>query len=82
MSYSLAILDNAPLGGQVQEASDTPDVIGSYLREQADLSAVEKFSQKHQDAVNPLQEPYYRDLLPISKPATGEQYAFEVDLDL
>jgi formate dehydrogenase iron-sulfur subunit len=82
MSYSLAILDNAPLGSQVQEASDTSDVIGSYLREQADLSAVEKFSQKHQDAVNPLQEPYYRDLLPISKPATGEQYAFEVDLDL
>lgn len=82
MGYSLAILDNAPLGRPAQEADETFDVIGSYLREQADLTAVEKFSQQHEDMKSPAQEPYYRDLLPTSKPSTGEQYAFEVDLDL
>jgi formate dehydrogenase iron-sulfur subunit len=82
MGHSLAILDNAPLGHLAQEATQGPDVIGGYLRAQADLSAVEKFSQKHEDMKYPLQEAYYKALLPTSKPATGEQYAFEVDLDL
>jgi len=43
---------------------------------------VERFSQKHdRESSAPAQEKYYRDLIPLSKPGKGEQYAFEVDLD-
>ncbi len=45
-------------------------------------TAVERFSQWHDSDTAPLQAPYYRDLIPLTKPAAGEQYAFEVDLDL
>ena len=52
-----------------------------YLAEEADLTAVERFSQRHQSEPAPLQARYYRDLIPLAEPAAGEQYAFEVDLD-
>jgi formate dehydrogenase iron-sulfur subunit len=57
-------------------------LLDQYLREQQELTAVERFSQRHADASTPAQERYYRDLLPTTKPAKGEQYAFAVDLDL
>ena len=56
-------------------------LIDTLLREQQSLTAVERFSQKHADAIAPIHERYYRDLLPLSDPKVGEQYAFEVDLD-
>ncbi|MDH5672567.1 MAG: dimethyl sulfoxide reductase anchor subunit [Myxococcales bacterium] len=56
-------------------------LVQALLDEQRDLSAVERFSQLHQDAIEPLQARYYRDLLPARPPAEGQQYAFEVDLD-
>ncbi len=56
-------------------------LVQALLDEQRDLSAVERFSQLHEDAREPLQSRYYRDLLPARPPGPGQQYAFEVDLD-
>ncbi len=56
-------------------------LIDELLKEQNELSAVERFSQHYTDYQGPAQQPHYRDLLPIKKPSTGEQYSFEVDLD-
>lgn len=56
-------------------------MIDELLADQQSLSAVERFSQKHERATGPVQEKYYRDLIPIEKPGSGEQYSFEVDLE-
>ena len=56
-------------------------LLGTYLDAQQDLSAVERFAQLHERGAAPLQEPYYRSLMPVSPPADGQQYSFEVDLD-
>ncbi|MGE9269134.1 MAG: DmsC/YnfH family molybdoenzyme membrane anchor subunit, partial [Verrucomicrobiales bacterium] len=56
-------------------------LIDELLAEQRELSAVERFSQQHAKAKGPVMEPHYRDLIPIRKPSSGEQYSFEVDLD-
>ena len=57
-------------------------LIGTLLIDQADLTAVERFSQYHEDAPGPLQGRYYSALLPATPPGPGQQLAFEVDLDL
>ncbi|MDP0501512.1 MAG: DmsC/YnfH family molybdoenzyme membrane anchor subunit [Verrucomicrobiota bacterium JB022] len=55
--------------------------IEQYLRQQQDMGTpVERFSKLH-DAGGPAMAPYYRDLIPLSQPKPGEQYAFEVDMD-
>ncbi|MBW8887125.1 MAG: dimethyl sulfoxide reductase anchor subunit [Fibrobacteres bacterium] len=63
---------------------DGEELIGAYLQEQQNLTAVERFSNLH-DARHasgaPSLESHYRDLLPLEKPKPGQQYAFEVDLD-
>ncbi len=56
-------------------------LIDDLLEEQQQLTAVDRFSRKHEQAGGPAQARYYHDLIPIRKPATGEQYAFAVDLD-
>ena len=56
-------------------------MLDAYLAAQQDLSAVERFAQLHESTTEPLQEPYYRSLMPVSPPADGQQYSFEVDLD-
>lgn len=56
-------------------------MIAQLLAEQQQLTAVERFSQKHADAMGPAMESFYRDLIPLSEPGPGEQYTFEVDLD-
>ena len=53
----------------------------TFLSEQGDLSAVERFAQFHADADEPLQGRYYSALLPAQPPGPGQQLAFEVDLD-
>jgi formate dehydrogenase iron-sulfur subunit len=55
--------------------------IDRYLAEQADLSAVERFSRYHDADTATNDDRVYRDLIPLRSPAPGEQYAFEVDLD-
>ncbi len=61
--------------------SDERSLIDMLLDEQRRLTAVERFSRKHESHGRPAQEKFYRDLIPLTKPAAGEQYAFEVDLD-
>ncbi len=56
-------------------------LINEYLREQQQLTAVERFSQLHEAESLPAQAKYYRSLLPTEKPKAGQQYAFSVDLD-
>lgn len=52
------------------------------LMEQQRLQTpVARFSEVHDRSAFPALEPIYRDLIPLSKPGPGEQYAFEVDLD-
>lgn len=56
-------------------------LIDELLAEQQQLTAVERFARKHDRGEVPAQARYYRDLIPIRKPGTGEQYAFAVNLD-
>jgi formate dehydrogenase iron-sulfur subunit len=56
-------------------------LIDQLLTDQQSLTAVEKFSQKHTQTTTPLHAPLYRDLIPLSRPNKGQQYAFEVNLD-
>ena len=67
--------------GAKQSSLPTADLLGLLLREQHDLSAVERFAERHVAAETPLQARYYRDLIPLNLPKPGEQFAFEVDLD-
>ena len=55
-------------------------LIDELLGEQRSLTAVDRFSRAHAAGV-PAQQKFYRDLIPLSLPAPGQQYAFEVDLD-
>ncbi len=57
-------------------------LVDELLNEQQSLTAVERFSQHHESVSEPLQARYYHDLIPLSKPGKGEQYRFEVDLDV
>jgi Fe-S-cluster-containing dehydrogenase component/DMSO reductase anchor subunit len=56
-------------------------LVDALLEEQRSLTAVERFSRAHQSEVSPHQARFYRDLIPLTAPAPGQQYAFEVDLD-
>jgi formate dehydrogenase iron-sulfur subunit len=56
-------------------------LIDRLLREQGDLTAVEHFSKHHDHSAAPAQAKFYRDLIPLTAPREGQQYAFEVDLD-
>jgi formate dehydrogenase iron-sulfur subunit len=60
-------------------ASDSRTLIDELLAEQGALSAVERFARVH--AAKASTTTRYRELLPASAPAPGQQYAFEVDLD-
>ncbi len=51
------------------------------LEEQQNLTAVERFARRHDAKAPPAQQRHYRDLIPLSAPGPGQQYAFEVDLD-
>jgi Fe-S-cluster-containing dehydrogenase component/DMSO reductase anchor subunit len=57
------------------------DLVGNLLQDQQSLTAVDRFSQKHEGASEPLKAKYYRDLIPLERPGAGEQYAFQVDLE-
>jgi len=56
-------------------------LIDDLLDEQQLLTPVATFSRKHERQTLPAQAKYYSDLIPLSSPAPGEQYAFAVDLD-
>jgi formate dehydrogenase iron-sulfur subunit len=56
-------------------------LIDTLINEQRRLTAVEKFSRAHSGHDGPAERTTYRDLIPLTAPRPGEQYAFEVDLD-
>jgi formate dehydrogenase iron-sulfur subunit len=56
-------------------------LIEDLLNEQQLLTPVARFSREHERNDLPAQQKYYRDLIPLSSPKPGEQYAFAVDLD-
>jgi Fe-S-cluster-containing dehydrogenase component/DMSO reductase anchor subunit len=56
-------------------------LIDTLLAEQRQLTAVEAFARRHSQPAAPGPAPRYRDLIPLTAPRPGEQYAFEVDLD-
>jgi Fe-S-cluster-containing dehydrogenase component/DMSO reductase anchor subunit len=55
-------------------------LIDALLEEQRDLTAAERFAHWH-DAPGRNRLPFHRQLVPLTAPQPGEQYAFEVDLD-
>ncbi len=65
----------------VEEQEGPRTLIDDLLAEQQVLTAVERFARKHERDALPAQSRYYRDLIPLTKPGIGEQYAFAVDLD-
>lgn len=56
-------------------------LVNQFLELQQDLTAVERFSRRHEADELPPGERVYKDLIPFAKPAKGQQYAFQVDLD-
>jgi formate dehydrogenase iron-sulfur subunit len=65
--------------------SQTPRVrlplVSQFLELQQDLTAVERFARRHEADELPHADRLYEDLIPLAKPAKGQQYAFQVDLD-
>jgi formate dehydrogenase iron-sulfur subunit len=61
------------------EPSATRTLIDDLIGEQRRLTAVEEFSRAHDR--HEIGSPRYRNLMPVSPPGAGQQYAFEVDLD-
>ncbi len=66
-----------------QTSPDAPAEIflRTLLDEQQSLAAVDRFAQTYKSNGKPAGAKYYRDLIPLSLPRAGQQYAFEVDLD-
>jgi formate dehydrogenase iron-sulfur subunit len=56
-------------------------LVQEVLAQQQTLTAVDRFAQRQPTHDGPAQAKYYRDLIPLTKPQPGQQYAFEVDLD-
>ena len=56
-------------------------LVDHYLREQAQLTAVDQFAHAHAATEGLARAGHYSTLMPASPPAEGQQYAFEVDLD-
>ncbi|MBA4020096.1 MAG: molybdopterin oxidoreductase [Pirellula sp.] len=81
---TLATADQAEAAG-IRFSAGGPALVEVLLAEQQELSAVERFSRRHdtelQGAGGHAQARHYHDLIPLSLPAAGEQYAFRVDLD-
>ena len=57
------------------------NLIHQLIESQQQLTAVERFSQRHSDIMSPALAPQYKDLIPLELPGEDEQYSFEVDLD-
>lgn len=61
---------------------DNFPLLDELLAEQQRLATpVARFAETHAAGSAPALEPVYRDLIPLTAPAAGERYAFEVDLD-
>jgi Fe-S-cluster-containing dehydrogenase component/DMSO reductase anchor subunit len=65
----------------VLEREEAFNLVAFFLAEQRSLAPVIKFSRAHDTLNLVAPNSRYRDLLPLSSPLPGQQYAFEVDLD-
>ena len=67
---------------QAQSSSNenSLSIIDQFLLDQASLTAVGEFARAHDSGIG-SGDRYHR-LIPLNAPRPGEQYAFEVDLDL
>ncbi len=78
---------DAPLDGNNPASQGTAtchqefDLISLLLEEQQTLTAVDEFARQYESEALPAQSRYYADLIPSKSPQSGEQYAFQVDLD-
>jgi formate dehydrogenase iron-sulfur subunit len=67
--------------GKSQSSTEQGNLIDQLLAEQNQLQTpVAKFSEVHHRRIPDLAD-HYRSLIPLTKPGSGEQYAFEVSLD-
>ncbi|NQY91824.1 MAG: molybdopterin oxidoreductase, partial [Deltaproteobacteria bacterium] len=64
-----------------ESSSPGGSFVERLLDEQQDLSAVERFAQRNDDHQSASRAEHYRDLIPLTEPTQGEQYAFDVNLD-
>ncbi len=82
MSAGATFAHDLPRRGKPDKVRRLPLLpVDALLREQQDLSAVERFAKLHDAGDVPAQARYYQDLIPLAKPERGQQFAFEVDLD-
>lgn len=56
-------------------------LIDRFLDEQANPTAVERFAREHDAGQVPHEAGQYHALMPATPPGSGQQYAFDVDLD-
>lgn len=76
-----AVVHLPVVGASPGSAPDRLDsLVAVALGEQARLTAVERFAQRHDAGELPNLE-RYRELWPRDAPGPGQQYAFDVDLD-
>ncbi len=75
----MSIAEDSPTCSQSPVAAGF--LVSALLEEQQSTTAVDRFAQYHESASEPLLAGQYHDLIPLSLPKEGEQYAFEVDLD-
>jgi Fe-S-cluster-containing dehydrogenase component/DMSO reductase anchor subunit len=70
-------MTDSPFALPKNDSSGLRTLIDELLAEQKELTAVEAFSRAHESSR--LQS--YRELMPVTPPAAGQQYGFEVNLD-
>jgi formate dehydrogenase iron-sulfur subunit len=58
----------------------TLTLIEQFVRDQQTLTPVARFAEHHERF--PAETGFFRDRVPLSRPGPGQQYAFEVNLDL
>lgn len=73
---------SSPISGPPEAVPFTLAMLERALREKDELRAVERFSADHDHGFEAGAGSRYEALLPARPPAPGQQYAFEVDLDL
>ena len=66
---------------ETRAPSNPETLLNWLLDQQQEMTAVEQFSTVHDRGSLPDQAKYYSSLIPASAPQTGQQYAFDVDLD-
>ncbi|MHB8523401.1 MAG: DmsC/YnfH family molybdoenzyme membrane anchor subunit [Limisphaerales bacterium] len=75
------VLEPRPAGAGGWQTVAPRTLVDDLLQEQRLLPAAARFAQWHETGPHPVASGSYRDLIPLTQPTPGRQYAFEVDLD-